>query len=127
MNCYSVNQIEKDQNPGFKETKQKTRRIRITTQLIHFTMKVALLIMILGAVSYLTMTSLGIFLQVEMTQVTATDIPKSITVNSGDTLWKIAKAHAPNGINFTDYMKIIKKENQLTKSKIEAGQILVLP
>jgi LysM repeat protein len=51
----------------------------------------------------------------------------TIDVEQGDTLWKIASDHAPEGIDVRDYIHQIKNENNLVDHRIQIGQLLRLP
>lgn len=52
----------------------------------------------------------------------------SIVVESGDTLWSIAREHMGSQYETTsDYVKEVMQMNSLTNDKIVAGQHLVIP
>lgn len=50
-----------------------------------------------------------------------------IVVQSGDSLWLIASQYKPEDISINSYIRQIKRENLLTSSVIEVGQVLYLP
>lgn len=53
--------------------------------------------------------------------------PAVIIVNSGDTLWGLAKTHAPRGMDVRHYLAEILQENGLANVLIYPGQEIVLP
>jgi nucleoid-associated protein YgaU len=61
------------------------------------------------------------------TTTVASSQPVKMTVQSGDTLWTIAQKNTPEGMHFADYMKKIKKANNLNSWNIVPGQLIVLP
>ena len=50
-----------------------------------------------------------------------------VIVHEGDTLWDIAEAHAPEGVDTALVVRWITQENNLTTACIYAGQILTVP
>ncbi len=83
-----------------------------------------LLFITLVTVSWITMESMQVF---EQSTSVASAVPQTIVVEAGDTLWNIAKAHAPNDMDFTDYMNKIKRVNEMKSSGLVSGQTLLLP
>jgi LysM repeat protein len=55
------------------------------------------------------------------------DMPKEVTVVTGDTLWGIAKVHAPKNQDIREYIYQIQKINGLKTSVLHNGQKLILP
>jgi hypothetical protein len=55
------------------------------------------------------------------------NVPKEVTVVTGDTLWGIAKAHAPKNQDIREYIYRIQKVNGLKTSVLHNGQKLILP
>lgn len=53
--------------------------------------------------------------------------PEVIVVVSGDTLWSIAKLHAPEGSDLREYIHRIRNLNRLNTSSLQIGQKLLLP
>ena len=65
-------------------------------------------------------------------KVTAADNSKlcyrSVSVSKGDTLWSVAREHySQEWGSISNYMKEIKRCNDLTSEKITAGSCLVVP
>jgi hypothetical protein len=83
-----------------------------------------LLFITIVTVSWITIESLQVL---ERSTSVASGIPQTVVVEEGDTLWNIAKAHAPNDMNFTDYMNKIKRANAMQGSGLVSGQTLLLP
>ncbi len=83
-----------------------------------------LLFVTLVTVSWITMESMQV---IEQSTSVASGVPQTIVVEAGDTLWNIAKAHAPNDMDFTDYMNKIKRVNEMKSSGLVSGQTLLLP
>lgn len=50
-----------------------------------------------------------------------------ITVNSGDSLWSLAKEHAPRGMDIREYIDLILNENKLMSPIVYPGQVIQLP
>ncbi len=50
-----------------------------------------------------------------------------IIVASGDTLWGLAKIHAPRGTDIRDYVDLMIYENNLESPIVYPGQALQLP
>ncbi|MEH7087191.1 LysM peptidoglycan-binding domain-containing protein [Neobacillus drentensis] len=55
------------------------------------------------------------------------NIPLQIVVDSGDTLWSIAKEHKPKQMDTRDYIEMIKKWNGKRDSSIQTGEVLQIP
>lgn len=51
----------------------------------------------------------------------------TVVVMPGDSLWSIARAHAPEGMDVRKYVHALRKANGLEGSVLHAGQTLVLP
>ena len=51
---------------------------------------------------------------------------KSITIESGDTLWSIAKEYCPNYVDKQEYVKILMNVNNLSTDVIQQGEHLVV-
>lgn len=54
-------------------------------------------------------------------------LPAKVIVGSGDTLWGLAKSHAPRGMDLRDYLAEVLEKNELTGVLIYPGQEIVLP
>lgn len=50
-----------------------------------------------------------------------------LCVAPGDTLWKIAKTYAPEGVNVKAYIQDIMEANRLDSASLQVGQVLILP
>lgn len=50
-----------------------------------------------------------------------------ITVISGDSLWSLAREHAPRGMDIRDYVDLVICQNNLTGPIVFPGQVLQLP
>ncbi|ANE47871.1 hypothetical protein SY83_18000 [Paenibacillus swuensis] len=66
-------------------------------------------------------------LELSFNQVSSNVNPRRVLVDSGDTLWSIAEAHAPKDKNIRSYISDLRKMNHLVGSLLQEGQILVLP
>lgn len=53
--------------------------------------------------------------------------PQRVTVTEGDTLWKLARNHAPRGMDTRAYLDRIYRENDLDSAIVYPGQIIILP
>jgi nucleoid-associated protein YgaU len=53
--------------------------------------------------------------------------PLTVTVVEGDTLWQLAKNHAPRGMLTRQYLDLIYEANSLTGAIVIPGQVLILP
>jgi apolipoprotein N-acyltransferase len=53
--------------------------------------------------------------------------PSTVVISEGDTLWKLAKNHAPRGVDTRRYLDEIYQENKLNNAVVYPGQIIVLP
>jgi len=53
--------------------------------------------------------------------------PATVIVNNGDTLWGLAKNHAPRGIDIRHYLDEVLQKNGLTNMIIYPGQEIILP
>jgi Tfp pilus assembly protein FimV len=51
----------------------------------------------------------------------------TVVVMPGDSLWSIARVHAPEGMDVRKYVHALRKANGLEGSVLHAGQTLVLP
>lgn len=47
-------------------------------------------------------------------------------VDRGETLWSIAKQYCPDDMDIRDYIKLIVRENELTTTTLQPGQILTI-
>ncbi len=56
-----------------------------------------------------------------------TETFETITVQTGDTLWGIAKNHLPPRMDIREYIYEIKKANNITGSIIYPGEEIKLP
>ena len=52
---------------------------------------------------------------------------KTYFVAEGDTLWEIAKLTLPNNTDIRDYIREIRKANDLSNANIKVGQKLMIP
>ncbi|MCW3490706.1 LysM peptidoglycan-binding domain-containing protein [Dethiobacter alkaliphilus] len=52
--------------------------------------------------------------------------PQTVVVSAGDTLWSLAKTHAP-GRDIRSYIEQIRDANRLSGSVLHPGQELILP
>ena len=59
----------------------------------------------------------------------ASDVPDYLefAVQPGDTLWKIARMHLPDGMDIREFIFEIKKANDISTSIIHPGDVLLLP
>lgn len=57
----------------------------------------------------------------------ADDKTTTVVVKSGDTLWGLAKIHAPGGVDIRRYLDELLEKNGLTSVLIYPGQELILP
>lgn len=53
--------------------------------------------------------------------------PEYVVVMPGDTLWEIAVAHKPQGLDTRVYVQKLIRTNGLSSSAIQAGDTLMLP
>jgi hypothetical protein len=53
--------------------------------------------------------------------------PVKVIVDSGDTLWGLAKIHAPRGMDVRHYLAEVLEENKLASVLIYPGQEIILP
>ena len=60
-------------------------------------------------------------------QASAEDVPQTVTVRSGDTLWQIAEEHAPEDADLTRYVQEAQRINNLSTQRVTEGQELQLP
>jgi len=51
----------------------------------------------------------------------------TVFVNSGDTLWSIAKNNMPENSDIREYISELRRLNELNGSSIRTGQKLILP
>lgn len=52
---------------------------------------------------------------------------RSIVVERGDTLWKIAEQFRPDGMDIREYIYLVKQANHLRTSALSSGTVLTLP
>lgn len=50
----------------------------------------------------------------------------SVMIEEGDSLWSIAEANKPDDVSICEYIKHIKKINQLSTDDIHAGNFLTI-
>jgi len=53
--------------------------------------------------------------------------PVTVIAKSGDTLWGLAKNHAPRGMDIRHYLDEVVQENGLANLIIYPGQEIILP
>ncbi|WP_018752851.1 LysM peptidoglycan-binding domain-containing protein [Paenibacillus sanguinis] len=82
------------------------------------TLLVVLVVTCTGVVTALAASSDDKSIETELAQV---------VVMSGDTLWEIAVAHKPANQDTRIYVEKLKRANGLETSKIQAGDVLLLP
>ncbi len=51
----------------------------------------------------------------------------AVTVQSGDTIWSIAKEYIPEGTDFNEYIHSISANNGVKDGNIYAGQVIYVP
>jgi len=51
----------------------------------------------------------------------------SYYVESGDTLWDIAKTYGPSDMNIKQFIYLIEKHNNTNANTLQAGQIIEIP
>ncbi|MCR3922345.1 MAG: LysM peptidoglycan-binding domain-containing protein [Firmicutes bacterium] len=56
-----------------------------------------------------------------------TRLPKTVVVETGDTLWTLAQSYLPPRTDIRDYLTVVKKHNQLSGPIVYPGQLLELP
>ena len=52
---------------------------------------------------------------------------ETITVQPGDSLWKIAEDHSVSGVSTTDMVRYIQKINHISSDRLVSGQLLKIP
>ena len=73
---------------------------------------------------FLLLSAVFIFLQAAA----ANSSPQEVyVVQSGDSLWSIAIAHAPAQMDVRVYVQQLRQLNELRQSMIHVGEVLVLP
>jgi LysM repeat protein len=107
-----------------KESQKLNSKIQ---SIFHQILKMIMSVLIFITVLFIAYVILNEQTFIQTSPTMAADQPQTITIQTGDTLWKIAKIHAPEHLDFTDYMKKIKKANKLKSYSIQAGQTLKLP
>lgn len=50
-----------------------------------------------------------------------------VTVEEGDTIWKIAQVYTPHGDDVRELVYYIKQLNSLTSAQIYPGQVILIP
>lgn len=50
-----------------------------------------------------------------------------ISVDSGDTLWQLAKTYKKNAMDTREAVRFLQKRNGLTTSEVKPGQSLIIP
>lgn len=53
-------------------------------------------------------------------------VSATIYVESGDTLWDIAKEYCPDGMDVREYVYTLKQANNTPDSVIQAGEVLTV-
>lgn len=71
-------------------------------------------------------TTGGIFLSGSPVRGEISD-PATVIVKCGDTLWGLAKIHAPRGMDLRRYLDEVLQENNLPDVLIYPGQEIILP
>lgn len=59
-------------------------------------------------------------------QEASTKLYTSLMIEEGDSLWSIAEANKPDDVSVHEYIKHIKKINQLSTDDIHAGNFLTI-
>ncbi len=113
-------------------TKKTTNKRKREYELKGYKAVNGLLKIIMSLLLFITLVSvtwilLESFQLLEQVPTVASSEPQVVVVQAGDTLWNIAKMHAPEHLEFTDYMNKIKKANELNSSGLMLGQTLILP
>lgn len=73
---------------------------------------------------FLLLSAVFIFLQAAA----ANTAPQEIyVVQSGDSLWSIARSHAPAQMDVRVYVQQLRQLNDLRQSVIHVGEVLTLP
>ena len=52
---------------------------------------------------------------------------ETITVQPGDSLWKIAEDHSVSGVSTTDMVRYVQKINHISSDRLVSGQLLKIP
>ncbi|MFR8062226.1 MAG: LysM peptidoglycan-binding domain-containing protein, partial [Lancefieldella rimae] len=52
---------------------------------------------------------------------------ETITVQPGDSLWKIAEDHNVSGVSTTDIVHYVQKINHISSDSLVSGQLLKIP
>ncbi len=52
---------------------------------------------------------------------------ETITVQPGDSLWKIAEDHNVSGVSTTDMVHYVQKINHISSDSLVSGQLLKIP
>lgn len=53
--------------------------------------------------------------------------PVSVVIQSGDTVWDLARAHAPSGIATLEYVMLVEQHNGVRSGALLPGTVLELP
>lgn len=95
------------------------KKVRIANRR-RFTFSVSFLLIILLSISILAFTSISARGETNKQFI-------SVHVNSGDTLWSIARTHSDETNDIREVVYNIQTENQLISSVIHPGQELLIP
>ncbi len=60
-------------------------------------------------------------------QTDSADEVVAVSVQSGDTIWSIAREYMPEGVDFSEYVHNITVNNGIKDGNIYAGQIIYVP
>lgn len=83
---------------------------------------IAVLVILIVTVSYKTLKTDA----KENTELKGTKYYTSVFIEDGDTLWSIAQNNLPEHTDINDYIKEIKKMNNLNSNQIHTGNKLVI-
>ena len=53
--------------------------------------------------------------------------PVTVVVQSGDTVWELAREHAPAGMSVQDYAMVVVTHNGVSATALRPGSVLELP
>jgi LysM repeat protein len=81
---------------------------------------IAFLVLFSGFTLVHTFASTG-----EVTPATSNEIV--ISVDSGDTLWQLAKTYKKNAMDTREAVRFLQKRNGLASSEVKPGQMLIIP
>ncbi|WP_370324542.1 LysM peptidoglycan-binding domain-containing protein [Euzebya sp.] len=85
--------------------------------------RVALLVL---AVAVLTWALAGLTATTSAADAPAAD-PVQVVVQPGDTLWDLARAHAPAGVATLEFVRQVEERNGVRAGRLLPGHVLVLP